>query len=428
MKRVTALLVAFILLLLMCSSSCNSSDALKVLSEVNTNNITSSNDSPASVVSPNPSFDAPTTPFVTGEDPFPTPQAEISIESPTPSSTPNPAPKIDSIPDWYKSNDTATKVPVLMYHNLLNGSSSGDGLNVSEKFFDDQMYHVKAYGYNTISFNKLYDHYMNGSSLPENPIIITFDDGYESNYTIGYPILKKYGLEACIFVITNAIGNKNYMNEAQIKEIASNGVVDIQSHSASHSYDLPSMKKDDISSELNRSKEKLENIASKKVNVFCYPYGRYSQRLVNELIEQNYIFSVTTKYGIASKTAHPFLLPRIRVMGSDSGITLKNKIEKSTGRKTAFIGIPNTPDPEPTNESPLEPNSEQSSEPSTDSEQEQSPESSPEPEQEQPPESSPEPEQEQSPTPSPNPEYVPDSVETQDLEQSNIPNHTAPKF
>ncbi|NLL96455.1 MAG: polysaccharide deacetylase family protein [Clostridiaceae bacterium] len=225
------------------------------------------------------------------------------------------------------------------------------------------MKQLKAYGYNTITFSDLHEHYMDGSPLPKNPVIITFDDGYESNYTIGYPILKKYGLNACIFIITNAIGNYNYMNESQLKEITSSGVIDVQSHSASHSYDLPYMSGNKIDSELLDSKMRLESITGNKVNIFCYPSGRYSQRLVDKLIEHEYIFSVTTNYGLASKKNNPFLLRRIRVMGSDSGKELKAKIETLTKRITEFIGIPEeTIIPEQSPEPSIEPKPDQSTE------------------------------------------------------------------
>lgn len=291
-------------------------------------------------------------------------------ESAPPSSTPEPQPRISALTNWYMSNETGMKVPILMYHNLLEGSAAGDSLNVSAEAFDDQMNQLKARGYNTITFSNLYDHYMNGSPLAENPVIITFDDGYESNYTIGYPILKKYGLKACIFVITDAIGHSNYLDEEQIREIASSGVIDVQSHSANHSYYLYSDSKDDIADELSRSRTRIENITGKDVNVFCYTCGKYSQRLVDELIEQEYIFSVTTKYGIASKKAHPFLLPRIRVMGGDSGKNLKTKITKLTGVTTKYIGLPEeTSTTEPTPEPAVEPDQSMDPHPETNPEQ-----------------------------------------------------------
>jgi|GEM_PF-170459 len=253
---------------------------------------------------------------------------------------PEPQPKISQLTGWYVSQEKGIKVPILMYHNLLEGNAPGDSLNVSAEVFDDQMYYLKAHGYNTITFSDLYNHYMNGLPLAENPLIITFDDGYESNYTIGYPILKKYGLKACIFVITDAIGRSNYLTEGQLKEMSSSGVIDIQNHSARHSYYLYADSKEDIAEELSKSRTRIENIIGKEVKVFCYTNGKYSQRLVDELINQEYIFAVTTKYGIASKEAHPFLLPRLRVLGSDSGKTLNAKITKLTGRVTKFSGIP----------------------------------------------------------------------------------------
>lgn len=281
---------------------------------------------------------------------------EIVEEPATPSSTPVPQAKISEMPDWYTNTESGIKVPILMYHNLLEGSAAGDGLNVSVEAFDDQMHQLKAYGYNTITFNDLYNHYMNGSPLAQNPVIITFDDGYKSNYTIGYPILKKFGLKACIFVITDVIGHGNYLNEEQLREMASSGVIDVQSHSASHEYYLYADSKDDIADELSKSKTRIETITGKDVNVFCYTCGKYSQRLVNELINQKYVFSVTTKYGIASKKANPFLLPRIRVMGGDSGINLKAKIVRLTGIVTKYIGIPeDTSIPEPIPEPAIEP-------------------------------------------------------------------------
>ena len=91
---------------------------------------------------------------------------------------PEPQPKISQLTGWYVSQEKGIKVPILMYHNLLEGNAPGDSLNVSAEVFDDQMYYLKAHGYNTITFSDLYNHYMNGLPLAENPLIITFDDGY----------------------------------------------------------------------------------------------------------------------------------------------------------------------------------------------------------------------------------------------------------
>ncbi len=375
MTRYFVLLLSLILILSVFSGSCYQYDTASIYAEalidkdelsIQKGNLSGDNISlTTGTPTPSPMLKDTPTPKV-----IETPPVDNPVESVPPTSTPEPQVQIYDLPDWYKSIEKGIKVPILMYHNLLEGSAAGDGLNVSEAAFEDQMYHLKAHGYNTITFNDLYDHYMNESPLPENPVIITFDDGYESNYTIGYPILKKYSFNACIFIITNAIGNNGYLGEAQLKEITSSGVIDIQNHSASHSYDLPVMSESKIGSELSESKIRLESITGIAVNIFCFPCGRYSQSLVDELIEQGYFFSVTTKYGIATKKANPFLLPRIRVMGSDSGKDLRAKIEKLTGRVTEFIGIPEeTLLTEPSLEPAIEPDQSTDSNPDTNSDQ-----------------------------------------------------------
>ena len=257
----------------------------------------------------------------------------------SPSPNPPPSQPPENIIDWtkwYKSKEKGIKVPILMYHNLLKGASQGDGLNVSEAVFEDQVLCLKSYGYNGITFEDLYKHYMEGAQLPSNPIIITFDDGYKSNYTIGYPILKKYGMKACIFMIADAIGSPNYMSTDELREVTASGIIEIQGHSMTHDDSLSTMEKSRLRKELKDSKAKLEEILGKTVNVFAYPYGKYSQSLMDELMAEGYIFSVTTEYGCASKKANPFLLPRIRAGGSDSGMVLKKRIEGLTGRKTPY--------------------------------------------------------------------------------------------
>lgn len=286
--------------------------------------------------------------------------------------------KIAEIPNWYESKDTGYKVPILMYHNLTEGDNNGDGLNVSEKVFENQMYTLKAHGYNTISFEELYNHYNNADSLPDNPIIITFDDGYKSNFTIGYPILEKYGFKACVFIITNAIGASNYMNRNELSETSASGVFEVQCHTVSHDYYIYSSDIDNIRREIADSKNILESITGKRVNIFCYPYGKYSQNFIDELVSELYIFAVTTKHGCAKKTHHPMLLPRIRVSGTETGETLKKKIEDLTNRKTKYIGVSDN------YETPIEHDEEESPVPSPDTDV-----------------SPPPPEQEVIPTPSP---------------------------
>ena len=106
-------------------------------------------------------------------------------------------------------SESGTKVLVLNYHKVDNTFIS---LAVRPDDFDKQMQYLSDNGYNTITPDELYDSLAGNKELPENPVLITFDDGYEDNYTNAYPILKKYGFKGTIFVISSFLGkNKNYI-------------------------------------------------------------------------------------------------------------------------------------------------------------------------------------------------------------------------
>ena len=226
-------------------------------------------------------------------------------------------------------------VPILMYHNITEGSEAGDGLNVSEERFKEQMRYLKYYGYNTISFDELYRCFKDETALPSNPVIITFDDGYESNYTYAYPILKKYRCKATVFMITDYIGGAGFLNADMLREMQASRVFDIQSHGVSHLYELPQAKEEKMRYEARKSKEVLEDLLKKPVNIFCYPYGRNSKNLRNILKDEGYIFAVTTRHGAARKNDDHFTLSRIRALGSDTGSTLKKRMESITRKYTS---------------------------------------------------------------------------------------------
>lgn len=105
------------------------------------------------------------------------------------------------------------QIPVLMYHHL--DEKPGNNAVISRASFDNQMKLLKKAGYHTITAEQLYHYLIGGIRLPQNPVLITFDDGYLSNYTIAYPILKKYNMHAEIFVITSRILNNGEKNKAK---------------------------------------------------------------------------------------------------------------------------------------------------------------------------------------------------------------------
>lgn len=132
----------------------------------------------------------------------------------------------------------SVKVPILLFHHFSESSNDSSVIKVSN--FELHIKTLLENGYNTVTVTDLWNYVYNGVKLPKNPICITFDDGYLSNYEIAFPILQKYNAKATIFVIGSSVGKKKYKETdygiiehftwEQANEMINSGLVDIQSH------------------------------------------------------------------------------------------------------------------------------------------------------------------------------------------------------
>ena len=149
----------------------------------------------------------------------------------------------------------APKILVLNYHQIANNSSNP--LSVSTNDFDTQMKFLVDSGCITITPDELYAGLNGEMELPPKPVLITFDDGYLDNYTNAFPILKKYNLQATIFIIPAFTSvYPGYMTWEQLKEMEANGIT-IESHTLTHPK-LEELPDDEIRLELLNSKNLRE--------------------------------------------------------------------------------------------------------------------------------------------------------------------------
>lgn len=179
------------------------------------------------------------------------------------------------------------KIPILMYHHITNDTFDRDNAIslISPEDFRLHMTAIKV-NFNPISLQQYYDYVKctDGSvTLPDNPVIITFDDGYTSNYEIAYPILKELEIPATIFVVTDTVGeqagdgkvNYSHFTWEQAREMEASGWIDIQSHSHSHAH-MAELSYDDMIKEFRKSKYLIEKNLGKTCTMFAYPYGSYN--------------------------------------------------------------------------------------------------------------------------------------------------------
>ena len=220
-------------------------------------------------------------------------------------------------------NEEDIPITILNYHKVDNMNIA---LSVLPEDFDRQMAYLKENGYNTINTDQLYDYMVNGAELPENPIMITFDDGYEDNYQNAYPILKKYGFTGTIFVITDFVSNQpNYLTWEQIKEMKANGM-DFQSHTASHKS-MTELTEAQLKDELTRSKQTLDTQLNQDTKFMAYPTGTYNLYIAKLVNDAGYRGAFTIKYGNVDRASNIYALERVPIFHTEN-----------TDRSTGCVG------------------------------------------------------------------------------------------
>jgi peptidoglycan/xylan/chitin deacetylase (PgdA/CDA1 family) len=200
-------------------------------------------------------------------------------------------------------------VPILNYHKI---DTLHHALSISPQDFEEQMDYLSRNGFTTITPDELMAYLNHGKALPEKPVLITFDDGYLDNYTNAYPILKKYGFTATIFLITNLVGHdERYLTWEQVREMQRDGFV-FGSHTVSHKA-LTALSREQALEELLSSRQEIERQLGSKVRYFAYPTGAYNSQ-VEEMVKQaGYKAAFTIRFGQAGAESNPYALERIPI-------------------------------------------------------------------------------------------------------------------
>jgi peptidoglycan/xylan/chitin deacetylase (PgdA/CDA1 family) len=220
-------------------------------------------------------------------------------------------------------------VPVLMYHVIASPPSSAQlpELYVDPKTFDAQMESLKQKGYTGVSLNQVYDAWFKGGQLPEKPVVVSFDDGYRSQYVYARPELRKLGWPGVLSVIAGRVGQPNAeLSNAMVQNMIDNGW-ELDSHTINH-VDVSQASGTQLRQEVAGSRTMLQQRFHQPVNFFCYPSGRYDAQAIQAVRDAGYLGATTTDEGLASKS-EMYTLKRIRVDGSDGVRGLERKLQQA---------------------------------------------------------------------------------------------------
>lgn len=182
-------------------------------------------------------------------------------------------------------------IPTLMYHEVGDALWGISDLFVSPDNMRQQLQYLQEGGFDPIFFSDL-----THLADYDNPVMLTFDDGYIGNYTELFPLLQEFNMKATIFVIPDLLDTPNYMTREQVREMADSGLVSIQSHTMSHP-ELATISQQEQDYELSQSQLEITRITGRIPYVLCYPSGSHNDTTV-ALGQQYYQFGLKMNGGL----------------------------------------------------------------------------------------------------------------------------------
>ena len=208
------------------------------------------------------------------------------------------------------------KVPILVYHHVSQSDSEGSPglrrLTVTADVFAQQMQYLQDKGYHVITFSDLADYFEQGRELPTLPVIISFDDGWETPFEYALPSLEKYHYSATFFIVTDYIGRPGFFSWPQLQTLLTDGMR-IGSHSRSHPRLNKITNPAKLWDQIYNSKTILETQLETPVQEFAYPYGSYNAKAAEAVKLAGYRAGRGCCSGIAHTSVDVFKLKAVMV-------------------------------------------------------------------------------------------------------------------
>lgn len=240
---------------------------------------------------------------------------------------------LSSQSDAVGENPENVYLPIIMYHDIKKNSAGKDIINPGE--FESDLKYLKENNYTTITMKDVIDYVYDGKALPENPIMITFDDGYLTTYRYGYPLLQKYQMKIVLSIIGKSTDDFTRVGDDHLEyahltwplldEMLQSGLIEIQNHT----YNLHSTRAGRVGckQKRNESAEEYEAVLSEDVmklqqeivemtgnapTTFTIPYGEYNDNTIDIIKKLGFKAALTCDYGINKLTNDKETLFRLK--------------------------------------------------------------------------------------------------------------------
>jgi peptidoglycan/xylan/chitin deacetylase (PgdA/CDA1 family) len=214
-------------------------------------------------------------------------------------------------------------VPILMYHVLgVPGANAAyPELFVKPADFAGQMHWLARNGYHGVTLRQVFRYWRQAIALPPKPIVVSFDDGYLSDYQVARPTLRKLHWPGVLNLIVHNV-RPGDLTKWQVNQLLAAGW-ELDAHTVSHA-DLTTVDATRLRYEVAGSRRYLRSTFNQAVDFFCYPAGRYDAQVIAAVRAAGYLGATTVRPGLAGPS-QPYTLPRIRIDYTDgvSGFAAK---------------------------------------------------------------------------------------------------------
>lgn len=222
-------------------------------------------------------------------------------------------------------------INVIYYHDIVTGDGNG-AQQTNIETFKKQMEYIAENGYKTISFDDI----ENGAdiSFKDKYVLITFDDGWRSNYSEIFEFMKEKNIKYNIFLAVGEISNNpDYLTWDQIREMHNSGLVGFGAHTYSH-VSMKDIEEIDTQKEIYEANEKIFKEIGVYPTDFCYPYGQFTEDSNTFLLENTkYKRIYTSEHDFSYNVGEKIVFGRNSINSSEDFKTFRNKLN---GKYNAF--------------------------------------------------------------------------------------------
>jgi len=195
----------------------------------------------------------------------------------------------------------ATIAPILVFHSVrpyIQSDTTAVRRHIATpETLEQELAYLRDSGYVSVTFDDLVDHITKNSPLPPRPVIISFDDDWESQYTYAFPLLEKYGFTATFYIWVAVVGREHHMTWDEIRTLSKAGM-QIGCHTITHPY-LTRVKNDEsLRREILGARRFIEDRVGVPVTTFAYPFGQYNERVAAIVKEAGFTSARSTWPGV----------------------------------------------------------------------------------------------------------------------------------